>query len=1130
MSRTVFHVILVNCCLAGTLVASNSNGQTKSLEETTISLEVEDKALKEVLGHIEAKTVFHFSYYLDDLNREKVTVHAQNQSLADVLRVISKQTKIGFKRIDNNIHVLRLKNRREPTVGEYIQAHDTLRITVTGKVTAEDGEGLPGVNVVLKTTIIGTVTDVNGNYQIEVPSEDAVLVFSSVGFVQEEVVVGNQTVIDMTMLPDITSLEEIVVVGYGIREKKSVTGSIATVRNEDLLQAPVANTSNVLAGRLPGLLSSQVSGEPGIDYASINIRGFGNALVIVDGVESSLNNVSPHEIADITILKDASAAIYGSRAGNGVILVTTKRGMVGKPTVNMDAAFSWQQPTIYPRFLNAAEYTQFAYDRDVRGDIDPASYSFPLSEVQKWKEAATPDYQSTDWWDHLMKDFAPFQRYNLSISGGSEKIKYYINYSRADQAGMLKSDAYNFSVNNFRSNVDAQITDAFSISGDLSAMKSIIDTPPREHSVIWGDITGVLPIWQAVLPDPERIPYTGNVTSIVASTSSRGGYKKKDLFQFAARLAAEYKIPNVDGLVAKAMVNYQRNARENKYWMIGYDMWKYNWANESYIREGSAWQTRLNEGWRLEHQITANIGLFYDQEFGDHSISVMALSEIIENDGKNISGGTDGFLGNSIDYLFAGSPSSARISGGAWEGGRVGYVGRLNYNYKSKYIIETTIRADGSPVFAPEKRWGFFPGISVAWRISEEPFIRNNFGALDNLKLRGGVSKSGFDGIGNFQYLTGYGIARPGVIDNKIVPGLGPTGIANPDITWEKITLYSLGVDFNVLGDKIYGSLDMFYRYRDDILAQPHLTVPSTFGADLPQMNINSASNRGLEFVIGHKNNKGALKYDVSANISFTRERNETVDEPEFDDPDQERIYKRSGQWTDLIWGLETDGLFTSQEEIDNYPVRIDSRPDIGNTTVRPGDIKYVDQNNDLVIDWRDQVVIGRKASIQRVTPNDVHPGDDYVSITVPGIMYGLNMNMSWKNFDFSALFQGGTGFSTWIWQSDYLRYYESWTEENNDPNALLPIQSSGPGPSVVGGASDYTLVDVFYLRLKTLNLGYSLPEKWLFGIKLRAYLSGTNVLTFSNLSKYKMDPEAPDGGAYYPQQKIYTIGFNVTF
>ncbi|MDR0575015.1 MAG: TonB-dependent receptor [Tannerella sp.] len=1085
----------------------------------TINVSLTNATLKDLFSAIEKASSFRFFYDAADINvNTPVTANYTQTSIDRILR--EKLSDFSCEIKGSQIIV---KSKTE-------SASSGSTVTVTGTVTDEKGEPVIGANILGEGANRGVITDANGNFNLNVP-QGTTLVISYIGYRSREIVVkAQQEYLSIILTEDSLLLNEVVVVGYGTQKKGALAGSLATVKTEGLTIAPVSQTINALAGQLPGLLSSQVSGEPGLDYASINIRGFGVPVVIVDGVESSLNNVSPNEIADITILRDASAAVYGSRAGNGVILVTTKRGAIGKPTISFDATFSWQQPTIYPRLLNAAEFTRFEYEQDVRGGKDPGMYRWPLSEVEKWEAAATPDYQSTDWWDYLMKDFAPFQRHNLSATGGNEKIKYFMNYNRADQQGMLKSDAYRYTVNNIRSNVDAQITEALTVSGDFSAMLSSTNTPPREHSMIWEDITGILPTWHAILPDPDKIPYTGNVTSVVASTSSKGGYMKKNLFQFAAQISAEYKIPGMEGLVAKGMFDYHRNTYENKYWMIGYDMWQYNWANESYIREGSAWQTRLNEGIQTEISMTGNFGLYYDKKIKDHTVSAMLLSEIVQGESKNLSGGTDGFLGNSIDYLFAGTASSARITGYAWQGGRIAYVGRLNYNYKSKYILETIFREDGSPVFAPGKRWGFFPSVSVAWRVSEEPFVKRIFENLNNFKLRSGVSKTGWDGIGNFQYLTGYRIeGAGGVVGNQIVPGVVPSGISNPDITWETITLNNAGIDWGIWNDKLYGSIDLFYRYRDGILAYPYQTMPSTFGAELPQMNINSMSNRGYEIVIGHRNKAGDLKYDISANMSYTRARNEHIDEAVYDDPDMERIYKQSGQWADLVWGLKTDGLFTSQAEIDNYPARIDSRPEVGNTSVRPGDPKFIDQNDDGVIDWRDMVVIGRRATVQRSVPNDVGPYFDYSDIVIPTVLYGMTANIYYKNVSFSALFQGGTGFSTWIWQSSWLRKYKSWTEENNDPHALLPVQSSGPGPSV-SVTSDYTLVNVIYLRLKAMNIGYTLPANWLPGIKLRAYLAGTNLLTFSNLSKYKMDPESPDNGNYYPQQKVYTIGFNITF
>jgi TonB-linked SusC/RagA family outer membrane protein len=495
------------------------------------------------------------------------------------------------------------------------------------------------------------------------------------------------------------------------------------------------------------------------------------------------------------------------------------------------------------------------------------------------------------------------------------------------------------------------------------------------------------------------------------------------------------------------------------------------------------------------------------------------LVELVDYNEKWISAGRAGYITDAMDYLFAGGADMQYSDGRAAESGRISYVGRINYAYKLKYLLETTMRYDGSPKFPKDGRWGFFPSISAGWRLSEESFIKDNANWIDNLKLRASFSSTGYDGIGAFQYLTGYSFGNRYIVNNTVRNGLVSTGLANPNITWEEMSIYNIGLDFSLLKNSLYGEMDVFYRDRSNILANRIGSLPNTFGATLPLENINSMNSRGFDFQLGYRNKWEDLVYDVSANISWTRSKWDHYEEPDYTDPADIRINKASGNWVNRVFGYKSDGLFTSQEEIDNHDLDQDSQ---GNATIKIGDVKYIDIEKDGVLDWKDKIEIG-------VDDN-------------PEINYGFNVNLAYKGFDFSALFQGTARRDVLInlhmannGNNPKSLYDLRWTEDNNDKWAKVPRIYLGPKANNEY-TSDYWIKNGSYLRLKTLNLGYNLPQKWMSQIgfnQVRLYIAGTNLFTISGLKKYGLDPETPSNirvGFYYPQQKTYSFGMNLIF
>ncbi len=1001
---------------------------------------------------------------------------------------------------------------------------------VTGRVTDESGLPLPGVTVMVKGTMTGVVTDLQGRYSLSDISPDAVLVFSFVGMESREVVVGGQTVINIVLQDAAIGLQEVVVVGYGTQTRAEVTGAVSTVRSDRLTVSPVASANNLLVGQIPGLVSRQISGEPGRDAASLNIRGFGGALIIVDGIERPFNNIDPNSIESITVLKDAAAAVYGARAGNGVILVTTKRGAEGKPQFQLNSSLAYQGFTDWPKTVNAGEYSQLWLETQKSDGVPEQNWRFTEEEVQKYYDGTDPKYPNTNWFDVMVREWSPLQQHNLSMRGGTKEIKYYAMFGTMSQEGFVKTGDHQYNRYNLLSNVDAKLSENLSASINISIINSNLVAPARSYqdgnddrNIMFQDLILVQPIYPAYYPDPTKIPNTNVVFNPRATSSiDIGGYRKNRMTESSMSGSLDYKIPFIEGLKANAFVNYLQRDIKNKVWNKQQTVYDYDWDNDVYTAI-TKHNTSLNQSTNANYTLTGQFSLQYRNSFAKHNISALALYEIIDQYGEGIGGSRMNYLTTSIDYLYAGGQENQTITGNANEFGRLGYVGRVNYNYDHKYLLQLTARYDASPIFAPDNRWGFFPSVSAGWRISEESFLKDN-STIDNLRLRLSHSKSGFDATGNFQYLSGYALGQGVVFGNSVIPGLFTTGLANPYIFWEEMTQSNAGIDFAFFGERFFGELDAFYRLREGMLATRVGSLPNTFGASLPAENLNSQSNRGFELMLGTRGRTRSFRYNVEGNISWQRAIWEHFEEPEFTDPDDIRIRMQTGQMVGRQFGWVSDGLFTSQEEIDAHPLNQDNR---GNVTIKPGDVKYVDISGpdgvpDGRLDWRDQVVLGGPA--------------------VPEIFFGLTSLLEYKSFDITFLLQGATRSTIRLQPERYVRpnvaaanvIDQRWTPENNHADARFPRMTFAPANN--NRFSDFWAIDGTYIRLKMATLGYSLPTALLnqYGINaVRLSISGTNLFTIAKeAKKLGIDPESPNQGAtlYYPPQRIFSFNLRLSF
>lgn len=981
---------------------------------------------------------------------------------------------------------------------------------IKGNVMSSEDESLIGATVLVKGRGTGTTTDMDGRYTLSAKKGD-ILVFSYIGFKTVEKKVTDN-VMNVKMESATEMLDEVVTVGYGVQKKVDLTGSVSTVKGDALTKASTPNLSNALTGKMTGVITTQQSGEAGFDDPTFYIRGkstFGDnsALLLVDGVERSISKLDPNEIESITILKDAaSAAVYGARAANGVIMVTTKRGSQGKSKITYSGTFGFQEPTIIPEMMNAYEYTK--YLNLALSNIGNVP-RFTESEIQNYKSGKSP---STDWWKETLKQRAGIQQHSLSVNGGSESTKFFVSFGYLNQDGLY--DLSYFKRYNVRSNIDTKITKDFSVSVDLAGRYEKLSKSSVGNG-LFSSVINSKPTEQAYVPEAVEkgaLRSNGQNVSPIGQTD-QSGYNKTENSVFQGTLQGIYEAPFLKGLKLRGSFSYDRWFSKAKTFSTPYEFYRYDKEIDLFTKQKSGGGISLYEGTAEDERLTVQAALSYDATFNKrHNVSALLLFEESSYKYSTLQASRVNYITSAIDQLFAGPDKDKSNNGNATETVRQGYVGRVNYNYSGKYLFQFNFRYDGSFNFPQGKRWGFFPAVSGGWRISEEPFLKNT-NLFHNLKLRASYGEFGNDRVAAFQYLSGYKYNSGAVIGGNYQAGITDTGMANPNITWETASNTDIGVDFGFLGGRLSGEFTYFYKKTRDILLPRSASVPQSFGATLPDENIGKVDNKGLEAILRYNDKVGDFKFMVEGNVTYAKSKVVYMDEP-VNVSDQKR---RTGHPFDQAYGLKALGLFRSQEEINGWAVQ-DGR---GNTSIKLGDIKYQDYDKSGIIDGEDIQMIGKSP--------------------VPEVVFGLNIGLSYKRFDLTMNFQGATGFDQYLrWdpfnlESNALAIFkDSWSADN--PNARYPRLYAGTVQNN-REKSSYWLYDGTYVRLRNFELAYTFDKYPLFkriGVQnLRVFVSGNNLLTFSKMKDF--DPETPnidpDNNAYYyPQMKSYNIGLSVEF
>ena len=1011
--------------------------------------------------------------------------------------------------------------------------HPTLeRIDVSGTVTSSIGETIPGVNILVKGTTTGTVTDIDGRYTLGVPNDDDVLVFSSIGYLSQEVPVNGRSVIDITLKEDVQGLDEVVVVGYGTQKKVNVIGSVTTIGTEELTAAPVSTISNALAGRLPGAIVQQRSGEPGNDNANILIRGsstMGNnsPLVVIDGIPGrDLNSVPSNNIESITVLKDASAAIYGSRAANGVILVTTKTGSKNTPaTFRYDFYEGFLSPTKVPGMADAPTYAQMVREMQSYRGVDEANMTFSPEDIEKYGSGDYPwTHPNTDWFDAAMADYSRSRNHNFSVSGGSESVNYYGALGTQYDGGIYENSVSSFNRYNLTANVDVKVNEFLDVGIDINASQENRMFPTRGAGTVFEHLIRSYPTETAVFPNGLPGPDVERGDQPLVISSFEPGYDDDKRYRSNNTISANFKVPGVEGLSLSSYYAYdvyfkKRKLFEKPFMLYQLDEGAYLAAGNTGSEDGSAFLTgswsgqapepRLNDYFDNTQTNTFNFRANYDKTINDvHNISTFVAYESSEYKGEGIQAFRRYFVSSELPYLFAGGDAEKNNNGWVDIDARINYFGRFSYNYKETYLFQFSFRRDGSLRFSEESgRWGNFPGVLAGWNISNEDFWKDNVGFVDFLKIKASWGKMGNDLVAPFQYLTTYSFGEGTVFGTGrgYSTGLNLSGTPNPFITWEVANVYNAGFESNFLDGKMTLDAELFFERRNNILVQRNASVPDFTGISLPDENFGIVDNKGFEVILGYNDQKADFTYGINGNFAFVR--NSVV---EFDEPERNvawQVQTGHPQGSTLLY--RAIGIFRDEEHVNSLPHV---------PGARPGDIIIEDYDNNGEINNDDRTLYDRTAN--------------------PEITYGVSFNVKYRNWELRGLVQGAGRAMRLMYtelQGSSGNYYQydadgRWTPDNIDAEKPRAFERDEEYWRV-NYRTDYSYHNTSYARLKNLQLSYTIPVSLVNVIKAtnaRVYVSGQNLFLLHSGTDI-MDPELGSMNSY-PIMKTISVGANISF
>lgn len=1007
-------------------------------------------------------------------------------------------------------------------------------LAVSGKVTRRTtGEALAGASVTVQGGNTNTLTDAEGKFSISVPSAGSILRVTYAGMMPQELTVQAAGEINFSLDDNADAiLNDVVVVGYGQQKRASVTGAISTVKTKELLQSPVADLSNALQGRVPGVITKQGSGEPGRDNANIYIRGnstYGatmEPLFVVDGIVRSFRDFSqldPNEVESVSILKDASsAAIFGVRGANGVVLVTTKRGKAGKMTASYSFNYGFQKVTKFNNNLGSYEYATLLNEALMN---DGLPLAFTNTDIENFRNGSDPIlFPNTNWQKLVLGGEAPMMQHNLSFNGGTDKVRYFASLGYLDQDGLYKS--LNYKRYNLRINLDLQVTKTTKVSIDLSGRLEKRRAPT----------TGISQIFEHTLRNPPTIPalypgvgyaQVGSYVNTLRAIDPAAGYANNEDNTLLTNLQIEQQIPWVKGLSIKGVFAYDKRMNYAKNWNDNVYVYTKNPSTGNFDR--SAYNNpSLNENYFQQYQTELQAHINYTNRFGKHGVSALVLFLQQERPQNQFGAGRSGYEFSFFDVLSQGPATNAGgtitefINGTKDRFALRSAAARVNYDFDNKYMFQASLRADESENFAPDYRRGYFPAFSAGWVISNENFMDGIRGTVDYLKIKGSWGQLGSDAINaRFLYLSRYStVANNYAFGGTTLPGLNPTA-SNPTVTWETSTKTDIGLEAGFKNGLITVELDYYSELRKDILAVRSSQIPSTYGGPLPAENVGEVENKGIELTISHRKrlNKD-LTYVVSANMTYAR--NKIIAAPQGSNVPE--AFSVLGRSIGSYYGYKAIGIIKDEATLNAY----------NKTTAFPislGDIMYEDVDGDGIINNADRQWLSTGA--------------------IPEMVYGISGGINYKGFELNFLFQGATNVNQQLTNNAGFAFFnggrvteewlDRWTPDN--PNAKYPRLSTNAtattnnyqipsGPAYGVGANSFWIEDASYLRLKNLELAYTFKPSFISRIgasSLRVYATGQNLVTWTKL--HNVDPENTNGsGWYYPVQAVFNFGLNIQF
>jgi TonB-linked SusC/RagA family outer membrane protein len=1016
---------------------------------------------------------------------------------------------------------------------------------ISGQVFNEKSEPLAGVTVLVEG-MPKEITNTDGQGRFQLTTTKNTLLVTYVGYKNQRVDIAGKTTVSIFLESTNEDLDEVIVVAYGTQKKRNITGAVSNIKSEDIVRSSSSTTAGALAGKVQGVSVRAKDARPGRG-AAIEIRNMGNPLYVIDGVAYGgeggtdwvgtqnasgadiFNALNLEDIESISILKDAAAAVYGFRASKGVVLITTKKGRRDETAkVNINGYQGWQNLTRFPTMANAAQYTRGMVEAAQNENRDPNSVYTP-SELAKWQNGTEPGYKSYDYFDMVIRKNIPQRYLNANVIGGGKNSNYFLSVGHMDQDAMIKDFSYKRT--NLQANLEATIFEGMNIGAQISGrQESTKDVGLPGGDGYFSSILAVFKNRPTVGPyanDNPEYPNHTNDFSYNPAIFSRdiAGYKDNNYLSGNVNLFASYKTKF--GLSAKGTVSY--NYTNNKFDGFQYTYDVYRYTNDAYTRTGgtdSRWRYKTD---RVAISRFGQFQLDYTKQLGDHNFSAMVGYERSDWDRTYNALGAN--PSSNFISLMKLSEVNALDDNWAYEA-RAGYIGRINYNFKGKYLLEVLGRYDGSYLYYQGKEWGFFPGATLGWRISDESFFKPLKGVVNDMKIRASVGQTGLEeGVPMQGYLAGYNFAvGSAVLDGKYYPGVQPRPLATRNLSWVKNTTYNIGVDMGMFDNKLTITADAFKIIRTGYPAQKYdVLLPSEVGYGLPNENLNKNGYYGAEGIITYSSKVGELGYTISANATYSRFKALESYKPRFSNSWNEYRNSAEERWGGTWWGYQVVGQFQSVEQINTHPVNNDGS---NNRTQLPGDLIYKDVNNDGVINGMDERPIG------------------YPTGWAPMMNFGGRIGLNWKGIDLNIDFAGGAMQS---WFQDY-ELRNAFHGGGNSPAYLLedrwhradpynPNSEWIPGryPAIRNGNSgnngrnsDFWLTNVRYLRVRNLELAYSLPKlitEKVKAEKIRVYINASNLLSFDNVKDYQIDPEIEARAAVvYPQQKVFMVGFNVTF